>query len=104
MKIVAVFGITILSTLMISPVPAGSLDKYRDDFPATSVYQQQFSPDEMKRRLNEKMKRAIQILNTMEGEEKEHWINEYKNRLEEALASGNHLKAAYYRGILEGAE
>lgn len=104
MKIVSVLGAFILATLMISSVLAGPLDKYRDDSPAPPVYQQQFSPDEVKRRLNDKMQRSIQLLNAMEGEEKERWIREYKKRLEEALASGNHLKAAYYRGILEGTE
>ena len=105
MKIVSVFGLIFLSVLVVSPIFAGSLNKYMDEPPAP-VYQQQqqFSPDEVKRRLNDKMQRSIQILNTMEGEEKERWIREYQNRLKKALAAGNHLKAAYYRGILEQVE
>lgn len=103
MKIIFVLGMMFLFGAYVPLIHAGSLNKYADDEPAPG-YNQQFSPEEVKRRLNDKMHRSIQLLNGMDGVEKERWVNEYKDRLRKAEASMNYLKAAYYRGILEQVE
>ncbi len=102
-KIIFVLGIIFLFGAYALQIHAGSLNKYAEDESAPA-YNQQFSPDEVKRRLNNKMYRSIQLLNEMEGAEKQRWINEYKVRLREAEESMDYLKAAYYRGILEQVE
>lgn len=94
------FGIMFLFITLVTSVSAGSLGKYTDELSAP-VYQQQFSPEEVKRRLNNKMERAISLLNAMDDDEKRIWIAKYKQNMVEAEADGNYLKAAYYRGILE---
>jgi len=99
-KIIFVLGMIFLFGAYIPQIHAGSLNKYAGEEPAPG-YNQQFSPDEVKRRLNNKMHRSIQLLNGMDGVEKQRWIEEYEARLEEAEKSMNYLKAAYYRGILE---
>lgn len=103
MKIVSVFGAMTMSALLALPVLAAPLNKYMDDSPATFI-QQQLAPEEVRRRLNDKMQRSIQILNNMEGEEKAQWIREYKERLKQAIEAGDYLKAAYYSGILDHIE
>ncbi|SES84246.1 UvrB/uvrC motif-containing protein [Nitrosomonas marina] len=103
MGIVSGFVAIMVMALQISPVLAAPLNKYMDDSP-TSLIQQQPAPDDIRRRLNDKMQRSIQILNNMKAEEKSQWIREYEKRLEQAIEAGDYLKAAYYRGILEQVE
>ncbi len=103
MKIVFVLGMMFLFGAYVPQIHAGSLNKYADEEPAPR-YDQQFSPEVIKRRLNDKMRRSIRLLNEMGGVEKQRWVNEYKDRLRKAEASMNYLKAAYYRGILEQVE
>lgn len=103
MKIIFVLGMMFLLGVYVLQTHAGSLNKYAEEEPAPG-YNQPFSPEEVKRRLNDKMRKSIRLLNEMDGVEKQRWINEYKDRLRKAEASMNYLKAAYYRGILEQVE
>ncbi|SER08250.1 hypothetical protein SAMN05421690_10082 [Nitrosomonas sp. Nm51] len=103
MKIVSVFSAIAISALLVAPVPAAPLNKYMDDSPA-AVIQAQPTPEDVKRRLNDKMQRSIQILNNMEEDEKTQWIQEYQKRLKQAIETNDYLKAAYYREILDQVE
>jgi len=100
---ILLLGVMFLFFIFVTPVFAGSLGKYTDE-PSAPAYQQQFSPEEVKRRLNNKMERAINILNAMDDDEKQKWIAKYKQKMAAAEADGDYLKSSYYRGILEQVE
>ena len=87
--------------LFVGVAQAGSLGKYSIEQQQAPV-QDKPSAVEVKQRLNKKMARAIEIVNSLDEEGKSRWIERYTQRYNEALKKKNHIEAAYYQGILNG--
>ena len=87
---------------MVGAAQAGSLGKYSTEQQQAPVTQDKPSAEQVKQRLNKKMARAIEIVNSLDEEDKKRWIDRYTKRYNEALKKKNHIEAAYYQGILAG--
>lgn len=99
----AVFICMIVSVFLFGgAVQAGSLGKYSTEQQQAPVIQDNPSVEQVKQRLNKKMARAIEIVNSLDEEDKNRWIERYTQRYNEALKKKNHIEAAYYQGILAG--
>ena len=88
--------------LFVCSAQAGSLGKYSVEQQQAPVVQDRPTAVEVKQRLNKKMARAIEIVNSLDEEGKNRWIERYTQRYNEALKKKNHIEAAYYQGILAG--
>ncbi len=86
--------------LFIGIAQAGSLGKYEQQ--SAPMIQDQLSAEQVKQRLNKKISRAIEIVNSLDKEDKNRWIERYTQRYNEARKKKNHIEAAYYQGILAG--
>ncbi len=100
MKVVSV-SLLFLSLFFVGVVQAGSLGKYSSEQQAPFI-QDKLSAEQVKQRLNKKMARAIEIVNSLDEEGKSRWIERYTQQYNEAIKNKNHLEAAYYHGILAG--
>lgn len=80
---------------------AGSLGKYSSEQQQAPVIQQP-SAEQVKQRLNKKIARAIEIVNSLPEGDKSRWIEHYTQRYNAAIEKKNHIEAAYYQGILAG--
>ena len=88
--------------LVVGAVQAGSLGKYSIEQQQAPITNQQPSAEQVEQRLNKKIARAIEIVNSLPEQDKNRWIEHYTQRYNEALENSNHIEAAYYRAILAG--
>lgn len=102
------FGVKVVSIslivsvlLFVGAAQAGSLGKYSTEQQQAPVIQQP-SAEQVKQRLNKKIARAIEIVNSLPEGDKSRWIERYTQRYNAAMEKKNHIEAAYYQGILAG--
>ena len=95
-------GIIAFVFLLAAAAQAGSLGKYSLEQQPTATTQDQPSAEEIKQRLNKKIARAIEVVNSLDDEGKNRWIERYTQRYNEAKKKNNYIEAAYYQGILAG--
>ncbi len=97
----ASISLLFLVLLFVGVVQAAPLGKYSSEQQAPFI-QDKLSAEQVKQRLNKKMARAIEIVNSLDEEDKKRWIERYTQQYNEAIKNKNHLEAAYYQGILAG--
>ena len=88
--------------MFVGAVQAGSLGKYSTEQQQAPLIQDKPSAEQVKQRLNKKIARAIEIVNSLGEADKNRWIERYTQRYNEARKKKNHIEAAYYQGILTG--
>ena len=88
--------------LLFGAAQAGSLGKYSGEQQQVPVMKDKPSAEQVEQRLNEKIARAIEIVNSMDAKDKSRWVERYRQRYNEALENNNYTEAAYYRAILTG--
>jgi len=95
-------GLIVSVFLFVAAAEAGSLGKYSIEQQQAPPTQNKPSAEQVKQRLNKKIARAIEIVNSLDEQDKARWIERYTQRYNKALKNKDHMEAAYYQGILAG--